>query len=141
MIRSARLRPCSTSPINLRRYSSLLNTPTSQYTQRLARLPAVGQTSIKRNLTHSCLCTRTTNRSIALSANMSRRVASTKSDGKHDHGTGHGHKHSDEGCDHNHGGIFHTHVHDHSEGAQQLITALSAGKLDRGTRITLLGEH
>ena len=75
-----------------------------------------------------------------MSSTMSKRVASTKSDGKHDHGAGHGHKHESEGCDHGHGGIFHTHVHDHSEGAQQLITALSSGRLDKGTKITLLGE-
>ena len=49
----------------------------------------------------------------------------------HSHGDGHDHDHSH--------GIFHTHAHDHSEGAEQLIKAISAGKLDRGTKITLLG--
>lgn len=44
----------------------------------------------------------------------------------HDHA---GHSHS----------LFSTHTHDHSEGAEQLITALSSGRLDRGTKITLLG--
>lgn len=53
----------------------------------------------------------------------------------HSHGDGHGHDH-----DHSHGGIFHSHAHDHSEGAEQIIQAFSKGKLDRGTRITLLGR-
>jgi hypothetical protein len=87
---------------------------------------------------------------------MSRRVASTSSGGsdKHEHGDDHAHthshgaatavkkhKHAAGGCDHDHdhGGLFHTHAHDHSEGAEQIMKALSAGKLDRGTRITLLG--
>jgi Co/Zn/Cd efflux system component len=51
----------------------------------------------------------------------------------------HSHTHSQEdGHTHSHG-IFSTHHHDHSEGAEQLITALSSGKLDRGTKVTLLG--
>lgn len=73
---------------------------------------------------------------------LSKRIASTSSDkGKEpEHQHGHKHTHAEEdSCGHDHG-IFHTHAHDHSEGAEQLITALSAGKLDRGTKITLLGE-
>ena len=87
---------------------------------------------------------------------MSRRVASTSSGSPHKHDDGHGdhghthpqaatqvkkHKHAGGDCDHDHdhGGLFHTHAHDHSEGAEQIMKAWSAGKLDRGTRITLLG--
>lgn len=52
----------------------------------------------------------------------------------------HSHEHSHD-HDHNHGGIFHSHTHDHSEGAEQIIKAFSSkGRLDRGTRITLLGQ-
>jgi len=58
--------------------------------------------------------------------------ADTHSHG-HDHGHGHDH-------DHSHGGIFHSHAHDHSEGAEQIMTALTKGQLDRGTKITLLGQ-
>ena len=53
----------------------------------------------------------------------------------HGHDHGHGHDH-----DHSHGGIFHSHAHDHSEGAEQIMTALTKGQLDRGTKITLLGQ-
>ncbi|EIW69831.1 hypothetical protein TREMEDRAFT_30115 [Tremella mesenterica DSM 1558] len=49
----------------------------------------------------------------------------------------HEHEHS-ESHDHDHG-IFHVHTHDHKEGAEQLISALSSGRIDRGTKITLLG--
>lgn len=44
--------------------------------------------------------------------------------------------------DHEHHGLFHSHSHDHghSEGAEQIMEALRSGKLDRGTKITLLGE-
>lgn len=55
----------------------------------------------------------------------------------HSHSHSHSHSHED-GHSHSHG-IFSAHHHDHSEGAEQLITALSSGKLDRGTRVTLLG--
>lgn len=59
----------------------------------------------------------------------------------HSHDNGHDHNHASScGHDHEHGGLFHTHAHDHSEGAEQIITALKTGKLDRGTKITLLGE-
>jgi len=142
MIRSVRLRPYSTSSFPLRRSLSFLGS-TSQISQldQLTTLRAVKGFPIKRAFSHSCLCTRATNRNTTISSIMSRRVASTKSDGKHEHGHTSTHKHAaDEGCDHGHGGLFHTHVHDHSEGAQQLITALSAGRLDRGTKITLLGK-
>ena len=51
----------------------------------------------------------------------------------------HSHSHSaDDGHSHSHG-IFSTHHHDHTEGAEQLITALRSGRLDRGTKVTLLG--
>ena len=53
----------------------------------------------------------------------------------------HDHGHSHDGHDHSHSGIFHSHAHDHSEGAEQIMTALSKGTLDRGTRITLLGQY
>jgi hypothetical protein len=53
----------------------------------------------------------------------------------HAHDDGHDHDH-----DHSHGGIFHSHAHDHSEGAEQIMKALTKGQLDRGTRITLLGQ-
>lgn len=56
-----------------------------------------------------------------------------------DHSHDHGHSH--DGHDHSHSGIFHSHAHDHSEGAEQIMTALSKGTLDRGTRITLLGQY
>jgi hypothetical protein len=56
-----------------------------------------------------------------------------------DHNHDHGHSH--DGHDHSHSGIFHSHAHDHSEGAEQIMTALSKGTLDRGTRITLLGQY
>ncbi|KAL1409895.1 mitochondrial metal transporter [Vanrija albida] len=50
----------------------------------------------------------------------------------HDHEHDHEHHHS----------LFHSHSHDHahgSEGAEQIINAFKTGKLDRGTKITLLG--
>ncbi|BEJ16417.1 hypothetical protein CspHIS471_0510220 [Cutaneotrichosporon sp. HIS471] len=50
---------------------------------------------------------------------------------------GHNHSHGD-GHDHAHG-LFHSHDHSHSEGAAQIINAFKTGKLDRGTKITLLG--
>jgi hypothetical protein len=58
-----------------------------------------------------------------------------KHDHIHAHDNGHDHDH-----DHSHGGIFHSHAHDHSEGAEQIMKALTKGQLDRGTRITLLGQ-
>jgi hypothetical protein len=53
----------------------------------------------------------------------------------------HTHSHSHDGHDHSgHShSLFSTHTHDHSEGAAELISALSSGRLDRGTKITLLG--
>ncbi len=57
-------------------------------------------------------------------------------DHDHNHEDPHGHEHEH---DHKHGGLFHTHAHDHSEGAEQIINAIKSGKLDRGTKITLLG--
>lgn len=68
--------------------------------------------------------------------------ARSSHDHDHDHSHSHSHGHSHDGHDHghSHGGIFHSHAHDHSEGADQIMQALSKGKLDRGTRITLLGE-
>lgn len=85
--------------------------------------------------------------SIAMSTMSKRRVTTPPSSSKpsapkHDHDHDHGHSHSHDGHDHghSHGGLFHKHVHDHSEGADQIMQALSKGKLDRGTRITLLGE-
>jgi hypothetical protein len=80
---------------------------------------------------------------------LSKRVVSSKSDRPleerldgakvaHDHDHAHDHAH-DHGHDHSHG-LFSTHKHDHSEGAEQLVKAWSAGKLDRGTKITLLGR-
>lgn len=86
--------------------------------------------------------------SIAMSTIIRRNVSSTPSSSKpparepkeHDHGHGHSHSHSHDGHDHGHShGIFSTHTHDHSEGADQIMQALSKGRLDRGTRITLLG--
>jgi hypothetical protein len=83
---------------------------------------------------------------IAMSS-MTRRLLSTlppapsssstsKQAAKHPHSHSHdGHDH-----DHSHGGLFHSHAHDHSEGAQQIMQALTKGQLDRGTRITLLGQ-
>lgn len=78
---------------------------------------------------------------------LRRRISSTSkltntkrpSHGNHAHAHGHGHGH-DHDHDHHHGGIFHSHAHDHSEGAEQIMQAFSKGQLDRGTRITLLGE-
>jgi hypothetical protein len=56
------------------------------------------------------------------------------SHGDHDHNHDHDHDHS-----HSHG-LFHSHAgHDHSQGTEQLIKAISSGQIDRGTRITLLG--
>jgi len=87
---------------------------------------------------------------IAMSS-LSRRHASASSPGPsskpsskvdshaHSHAN-HDHGHSHDGHDHSHSGIFHSHAHDHSEGAEQIMTALSKGTLDRGTRITLLGQ-
>ncbi|KAL7422625.1 mitochondrial metal transporter [Cryptotrichosporon argae] len=58
----------------------------------------------------------------------------------HKHTPGHAHDGHVHGNDHDHAhGIFHTHAHDHHEGAEQIIQALRSGRLDRGTRITLLG--
>lgn len=61
----------------------------------------------------------------------------------HSHDHGHGgtatKSHSHDGHDHSHS-LFHSHDHAHSEGAEQIINALKTGKLDRGTKITLLGE-
>jgi hypothetical protein len=52
----------------------------------------------------------------------------------------HSHSHdSHDGHDHSHG-LFHTHIHDHSEGAAQIMNAITTGKMDKGTRITLIGE-
>jgi hypothetical protein len=90
---------------------------------------------------------------IAMSS-LSRRHASSSSPGPgssskspskvdshaHSHAD-HDHGHSHDGHDHSHSGIFHSHAHDHSEGAEQIMTALSKGTLDRGTRITLLGQY
>lgn len=88
---------------------------------------------------------------IAMSS-LSRRHASSSSPGPstkstskvnthtHTEHNSHGHEHSHDGHDHSHSGIFHSHAHDHSEGAEQIMTALSKGTLDRGTRITLLGQ-
>jgi hypothetical protein len=85
--------------------------------------------------------------SIAMSTMSKRRVTtpppSSKSPARtheRDHGKGHSHSHDEHDHGHSHGGIFHSHAHDHSEGADQIMQALSKGKLDRGTRITLLGE-
>jgi len=90
---------------------------------------------------------------IAMSS-LSRRHASSSSPGRsskaaskvdtHSHShADHKHDHDDshDGHDHSHSGIFHSHAHDHSEGAEQIMTALSKGTLDRGTRITLLGQQ
>ena len=58
---------------------------------------------------------------------------------KHDHSHDHDHSH-EHGHDHDHShGIFSVHAHDHSEGADQIMEAIQKGKLDRGTKITLLG--
>jgi hypothetical protein len=75
------------------------------------------------------------------SSSTSKRPAGTSDHDHADH-SGHTHSHSHDGHDHDHshGGIFHSHAHDHGEGAQQIIQAFSQGKLDRGTRITLLGK-
>ncbi|ORX41146.1 cation efflux family-domain-containing protein [Kockovaella imperatae] len=53
----------------------------------------------------------------------------------------HAHEHDDhDGHDHHHHhGIFSAHHHDHHEGAEQIMQALESGKIDRGTKITLLG--
>ncbi|TXT11163.1 hypothetical protein VHUM_01914 [Vanrija humicola] len=52
----------------------------------------------------------------------------------HDHDHDHDHDH-----EHSHS-LFHSHDHHHgSDGAEQIINAFKTGKLDRGTKITLLG--
>ncbi len=67
-----------------------------------------------------------------------RPTASSSAAHKHD---GHDHSHSHDHDHHHHHGIFHTHIHDHSEGAEKIINAFRSGKVDRGTRITLIGPH
>lgn len=56
----------------------------------------------------------------------------------------HNHDHESHSHDHDHGhehsGLFHSHDHTHSEGAGQIIEAMRTGHLDRGTKITLLGQ-
>ncbi|KAK4688266.1 hypothetical protein P7C73_g1843, partial [Tremellales sp. Uapishka_1] len=69
---------------------------------------------------------------------MSRRVASNKVEPSGTKADTHTHEGHDHGHDHSHG-LFSTHKHDHSEGAETLVKALQTGKLDRGSRITLLG--
>lgn len=70
---------------------------------------------------------------------------STSSSGaahRHDHDHDHDHDHSHDGHSHSHShshSLFHSHAHAHSEDADRVMTALSSGKLDRGTRITLIG--
>ena len=66
------------------------------------------------------------------SAPSSPPASAHKSRHAHDHDHDHGH-------DHDHTGLFHSHAHDHAEGAEQIMNALNSGKMDRGTRITLLG--
>lgn len=51
----------------------------------------------------------------------------------HSHGKGHGHDHA-----HSHS-LFSSHVHDHSEGAGEILAALRGDKKDAGGRITLIG--
>jgi hypothetical protein len=63
------------------------------------------------------------------------RTPSSHDHAAHSHVNDHSHNH-----DHDHSGLFHSHSHDHSEGAQQIMQAIQTGRLDRGTRITLLGN-
>ena len=65
-----------------------------------------------------------------------RSTSKKKANVKHDHSHD-GHDH--DGHDHSHG-LFSGHHHDHHEGAEQIMNALQSGKIDRGTKITLLGE-
>lgn len=71
-----------------------------------------------------------------------RRLASTKPESsKAAQLDAHAHTHTHEhGHDHAHGGLFHAHVHDPSEGAGQLMDAFKKGRMDKGSRITIIGQ-
>lgn len=159
----------STSKISRRtiQRTASLNRQIIPLQQGLALLPTRHSTSSASTADRSCsFCSKATSEpgttafaylskrrqrpviSIAMSTMSKRRVSTPPPSkpparGDHDHKHDHGHSHSHDGHDHDHshGGLFHTHVHDHSEGADQIMQAITKGKLDRGTRITLLGEH
>lgn len=68
----------------------------------------------------------------------SKSTTSTSSSSTHSHDS-HSHSH-DSHAGHSHGIFGGGHHHDHSEGAGEIIAALTGEKKDKGSRITLLGE-
>lgn len=135
--------------------TSSLVVPTVNLSKRLynasSRNPPLTRTSSAstiRNLCTYCSNPRRLRSSVPSVNIMSKRQAASKpptsdpsSSSKPKAAHSHSHDHGS-GCDHDHShGLFSTHVHDHSEGAEQIMKAFSTGTLDKGTKITLLGGY